>query len=475
MLRRRIVTVLVLAGSLALAAPAVATPAVAGPPPTGSPGSPGVGDPFFPFGGNGGYDIRHYHLDLTWQPDSKLLTGSETILATATQALSSFDLDLRGFTVKGVRVNGAPATFTRPAPDNTEPAQELTITPKRALRQHVPFVVQVQYAGTPEVVTDPDDAIEGWVPTRDGAFVVGEPQGAPGWFAANDTPTDKATYDVQLTVPDGLTAVGNGALVSQRSKNGLSTFHWLERYPMASYLATITFGKFDVTRERTPGGIPTYVAVDPSQKTDAAPALAKLPEIVDYFSGLYGRYPFETVGAIVDDAPDVGYALETQTKPVFDSAPDEATLAHEIAHQWFGDAVTLTQWPDIWLHEGFATLSEWLWSEHTAGQSAHDRFAELLAEPADADQWAFPPANPGAPANLFAGPVYDRGAMTLRALREKIGDDKFFTILRTWYRDHRYRNVTTAQFIALSEKVSGVDLDPFFTTWLYTAGKPTTW
>jgi len=475
MLRRRIVTVLVLAGSLALAAPAVATPAVAGPPPTGSPGSPGVGDPFFPFGGNGGYDIRHYHLDLTWQPDSKVLTGSETILATATQALSSFDLDLRGFTVKGVRVNGAPATFTRPAPDNTEPAQELTITPKRALRQHVPFVVQVQYAGTPEVVTDPDDAIEGWVPTSDGAFVVGEPQGSPGWFAANDTPTDKATYDVQLTVPDGLTAVGNGALVSQRSKNGLSTFHWLERYPMASYLATITFGKFDVTRGRTPGGIPTYVAVDPSQKTDAAPALAKLPEIVDYFSGLYGRYPFETVGAIVDDAPDVGYALETQTKPVFDSAPDEATLAHEIAHQWFGDAVTLTQWPDIWLHEGFATLSEWLWSEHTAGQSAHDRFAELLAEPADADQWAFPPANPGAPANLFAGPVYDRGAMTLQALREKIGDDKFFTILRTWYRDHRYRNVTTAQFIALSEKVSGVDLDPFFTTWLYTAGKPTTW
>ena len=475
MLRRRIVTVVVLAGSLALAAPAVATPTVAGPPPTGSPGSPGVGDPFFPFGGNGGYDIRHYHLDLTWQPDSKVLTGSETILATATQALSSFALDLRGFTVKGVRVNGAPATFTRPAPDNTEPAQELTITPKRALRQHVPFVVQVQYAGTPEVVTDPDDAIEGWVPTRDGAFVVGEPQGAPGWFAANDTPTDKATYDVQLTVPDGLTAVGNGALVSQRSKNGLTTFHWLERYPMASYLATITFGKFDVTRGRTPGGIPTYVAVDPSQKTDAAPALAKLPEIVDYFSGLYGRYPFETVGAIVDDAPDVGYALETQTKPVFDSAPDEATLAHEIAHQWFGDAVTLTQWPDIWLHEGFATLSEWLWSEHTAGQSAHDRFAELLAEPAAADQWAFPPANPGAPANLFAGPVYDRGAMTLQALREEIGDDKFFTILRTWYRDHRYRNVTTAQFIALSEKVSGVDLDPFFTTWLYTAGKPTTW
>jgi len=436
---------------------------------------PGVGDPFFPFGGNGGYDVRHYHLDLTWQPESKVLTGSETVLATATQALSSFDLDLRGFTVEGVRVNGAPATFTRPAQDNTEPAQELTITPKRPLRQHVPFVVQIQYAGTPEVITDPDGSSEGWVPTDDdGAFVVGEPQGAPGWFAANDTPTDKATYDVQLTVPDRLTAVGNGALLSQRSKNGRTTFHWFERYPMASYLATITFGKFEVRRGRTPGGIPTYVAVDPNQD-GAWTVLAKLPEIVDYFSGLYGRYPFETVGAIVDNAPDVGYALETQTKPVFDSAPDEPTLAHEIAHQWFGDAVTLTQWPDIWLHEGFATLSEWLWSEHTGGQSAHGEFTALLARPATDRLWNPPPANPGDPAKLFGSPVYNRGAMTLQALREKIGDDKFFTILRTWYRDHRYGNVTTADFIALSEKVSGADLDAFFTTWLYTAGKPTAW
>lgn len=410
--RLRIATVLVLTGCLALAAPAAATASAAGSPPAtgsppaagstpaGSPGSPGVGDPFFPFGGNGGYDVRHYHLDLTWQPDSKLVTGSETILATATQALSSFDLDLRGFTVKGVRVNGAPAFFTRPAQDNTEPAQELTITPERPLRQHVPFVVQIEYAGTPEVITDPDGSREGWVPTDDGAFVVGEPQGAPGWFAANDTPTDKATYDVQLTVPDRLTAVGNGALISQRSKNGRTTFHWFERYPMASYLATITFGVFEVKRGRTPGGIPTYVAVDPKQD-DAWTVLAKLPEIVDYFSGLYGRYPFETVGAIVDNAPKVGYALETQTKPVFDSAPDEATLAHEIAHQWFGDAVTLTQWPDIWLHEGFATLSEWLWAEHAGGQSAHAAFAALLARPATDRLWNPPPANPGDPAKLF--------------------------------------------------------------------------
>ena len=477
--RRRIVTVLVLAGSLVLTAPAVATPAVAAPvtaaPAVGTPGSPGVGDPFFPFGGNGGYDVRHYHLDLSWNPDSKVLSGSETILATATKALSRFDLDLRGFTVKRVTVNGAPATVTRPRQDNTERAQELTITPKRALRQHVPFVVRIQYAGTPEVVTDPDDAIEGWVPTSDGAFVVGEPQGSPGWFAANDTPTDKATYDVQLTVPDGLTAVGNGALISQRSENGRSTFHWLERYPMASYLATITFGKFEVTRGRTPGGIPTYVAVDPTQAAASTPVLAKLPAIVDYFSGVFGRYPFETVGAIVDNAPDVGYALETQTKPVFDHAPDEATLAHEIAHQWFGDAVTLKKWPDIWLHEGFATLSEWLWSEHTGGRSAHEAFAALLAQPADADLWSPPPANPGNPANLFGSPVYDRGGMTLQALREKIGDKKFFTILRSWYQEHRYGNATTAQFIALSEKVSGADLDAFFTTWLYTPGKPTTW
>ena len=164
---------------------------------------------------------------------------------------------------------------------------------------------------------------------------------------------------------------------------------------MAPYLTTITLGKFAVTTGRA-GGIPTYVAVDPSQVAASAPVLRRLPEMVAFLQDLYGPYPFETVGAIVDDAPDVGYALETQTKPVFDRAPDETTLLHELSHQWYGDAVTLRQWPDIWLHEGFATWSEWIWAERHGGPSAKQRFDELAATPAsDEDFWNPPPGDPG--------------------------------------------------------------------------------
>ncbi len=431
----------------------------------GDVGAAGGGDALFPFAGNGGYDVQRYQLNLDWNPNSNVLRGSERIAAITTQSLRSFNLDLTGLTVKKVQVNGRAARFIRVG-------QELIVTPSEPLPDHRRFAVALEYSGVPKVITDPDGTFEGWVPTRDGVFVVGEPQGSQTWFAVNNSPADKAIFDVSMTVPDGLTAVGNGRLVSQQASGGRRTFRWVECSPMAPYLATITVGRFDVARGFTAGGIPTYVAVDPSQAAAARPVLAKLPAMVDFFSKVYGQYPFDIVGAIVDDAPKVGYALETQTKPVFDTAPDETTLVHELAHQWFGDAVTLTKWSDIWLNEGFATWSEWLWAEHTGGRSAHDTFVALRAEPAGSDLWAPAPAGLVDPADIFARSVYDRGAMSLQALREKIGDKVFFHVLRTWYREHRYGNVTTGEFVALSERLSHQDLKPFFRTWLYSAEKP---
>ena len=448
-----------------VAATALVGPAGAAPGAAASAGAAGGGDRLFPFAGNGGYDVQRYRLDLHWQPGTNMLVASEQLVATATQSLSSFNLDLTGLTVNAVRVNGRQARFTRVG-------QELTVTPGKPLREDRRFVVSLDYSGVPKVVTDPDGSVEGWVPTEDGVFVVGEPQGSPSWFAVNNSPADKAEFDVSMTVPEGLTAVGNGRLVSQRSARGKSTFRWVERSAMAPYLATITVGRFDVARGVTPGGVPTYVAVDPAQAKSAAPVLAELPAMVDFFAGVYGKYPFEEVGAIVDHTPQVGYALETQTKPVFDTAPDAETLAHELAHQWFGDAVTVTRWSDIWLNEGFATWSEWLWTEHAGGRTAHDTFLALRAEPADSELWNPAPAELGDPGDIFARSVYDRGAMTLQALRERIGDDAFFKVLHCWYAEHRYGNVTTADFVALSERVSGKNLQSFFQTWLHMPGKP---
>jgi hypothetical protein len=249
---------------------------------------------------------------------------------------------------------------------------------------------------------------------------------------------------------------------------------WREGLPMAPYLATATLGRFDLTQYRLPSGLPVYIAIDPTLSTTSV--LKKLPEIVEFYSSIYGPYPFDAVGAIVDDAKEVGYSLETQTKPVFYRPPDEATLAHELSHMWYGDSVTLTQWPDIWLHEGFATWSEWIWSEHLGRKSAHQWFNTLYNTPAqDTAFWTPPPGDPGSPEFLFNGTIYYRGAMTLQALREKVGDEVFFRILRDWAAQHRYGNVTTAQFIALAEDDSGMELDHFFQVWLYQPDKPTSW
>ncbi|HVR14210.1 MAG TPA: M1 family metallopeptidase [Gaiellaceae bacterium] len=433
---------------------------------TFTPGSPGLGDPFFPLAGNGGYDVSHYGLNLSYEPSTNQLTGTATIDATATQDLSRFDLDLRGFSISRLDVDGRAATFTRDG-------QELIVTPRTGIHSGSGFTVVVGYAGTPTVVTDPDFSLEGWVPTDDGAFVVGEPQGSPAWYPVNDNPRDKAAYDFSVSVPAGLTVMANGVLVSHATSGGRTTWVWHEADPMAPYLSTATVGRFDLTIS-TAGGVPSYVAVDP--QLASGNVLRKLPEIVDFYSSIYGPYPFTAAGAIVDSARVVGYSLETQTKPVFDRVPDETTLAHEQSHMWFGDSVTLTEWPDIWLHEGFATWSEWIWSEHEGNRSAHQFFEHYYNTPAhDVRFWTPPPADPGTPFFMFNGTIYVRGAMTLQALREEVGEFTFFQIMRSWAAQNRHGNVTTAGFIALSEHLSGMDLDHFFDVWLYQPEKPVAW
>ena len=437
----------------------------AGPASASTFGAPGVGDPYFPLAGNGGYHVAHYDLTLRYDPGSRHLNGKAVITARATQRLSRFDLDLNGLKVTGLTVDHAKAEYRRYG-------QELIVTPRHTLRKGERFQVKVTYAGEPAPVTDPDGSLDGWIPTDDGAFVAGEPQGAMTWFPGNNHPKDKSSYDFTITVPEGRTAVANGVLLGQRTKNGKTTFRWRQKEPMAAYLATATVGKFQVNQYTTRDGIKVYDAVDPREAVAAKPVLKKLPSVLEWESKLFGPYPYRAAGAIVDHAPNVGYALETQTRPVYDRAPDLSTLVHESAHQWFGDSVSLTSWKEIWLNEGFATYAEWLYSEQHGGESAQDAFDELYERPASDGLWAFPPADPGSGANIFGTPVYARGAMTLQVLRRAVGDRTFFRILRAWAAEHRYGHGTTPQFEHLAERLSGKNLDALFHTWLYTAGKP---
>ncbi|WP_217546466.1 M1 family metallopeptidase [Streptomyces sp. GbtcB6] len=432
----------------------------------GTPGGAGVRDPYFPKAGNGGYDVGHYGLTLAYDPDGGRLTGTAVITARATQDLTAFDLDLKGLDVDTVTVEGRQARWNRAG-------QELTVRPHDDLKKGETFSTTVRYSGRPETLTDPDGSEEGWLRTDDGALGLGEPVGSMAWFPGNDHPFDKASYDITVTVPEGLQAVSNGELKSETTKNGRTTFAWHSAEPMASYVATVAVGRYTITRSTLPDGLPVYTAVDPTQEKASRAVLAQLPEIMEWEDYNFGPYPFPSTGAIVDRPADSGYALETQTRPVFPGAPDTATLVHELAHQWYGDSVTPRTWRDMWLNEGFATYAEWLWSEDHGGRTAQQTFDKFYATPADSDLWAFPPAEPSSAAHISDRPVYDRGAMVLQKIRQKVGDDTFYDIIQGWAAAHRHGNADTAEFTEYVEKTApGKDFSAIWKDWLYGDGKP---
>jgi hypothetical protein len=207
-------------------------------------------------------------------------------------------------------------------------------------------------------------------------------------------------------------------------------------------------------------------------------SFARQPEIIDFLSGIWGSYPWSASGGIVDDTDLLEFALETQTRPIYsklffgNSVDGDSVIVHELAHQWVGDSLAVAEWKHIWLNEGFATYSEWLWSEREGLGTAQEIFDNYyFGIPEDDPFWQVVIGDPG-PDLLFDIAVYWRGAMTLHQLRLAVGDDVFFRILRKWTRLHAGGNVTTDEFIDLAERVSGQDLDELFDTWLFTPGRP---
>ena len=440
---------------------------------TGAPvaGAPGVGDTYFPDLGNGGYDVAQYALNLTVDPATNHLDGIATISATATQDLSSFDLDLTGLEVYTLKVDGNDAPYTRNG-------RELVITPAKTLRAGQDFTVSVLYRGSPEPrSTKAIPVAVGWIATGDGSYVISEPEGASTWFPVNDHPSDKAAYTFHLTVPTGVTAVANGDLVTQtQSRDGAHTiFTYEEKAPMASYLVQVAIGDYQIDTSDGPNGVKIRNVFATPLADQARDYFKRTPEMLQLFADDFGPYPFDVYGVlVVNDRTQL--ALETQTLSIFDSTyvngrtGNDDAVAHELAHQWFGDNVSIASWKDIWLNEGLASYAEWLWEEHNGGPTAEAsarRVHDTLPP-----QSAALPGDPGV-AHLFDVPsVYARSAVMLEAIRLTVGDDAFFTILRTYASRFAGRNATTEDFISVVNEVSKRDLHDVFDAWLYRAPLP---
>lgn len=543
-------------------------------------GSSGIGDPYFPLLGNSGYNALHYDLALDLDVAGNAITaGLATIEAVALVDLCAFNLDLNGLEIEGIAVDGTPAQFTRRG-------SELTVMPAAPLGAGSPFTVDVRYHGVPlgqEAPTVGGLMLEllggilglggqkpgaeegeaygrGWWYGRDELFVAGEPAGSLTWFPANGHPSDKATYTMRLTVPRPYTVVANGLLRETIESQTATTTVWDSVDPVATYLVTFHAGRLTVEEREGPRGLPLRFSFAPEVPAAQRVMFDRLPEMIDYFESVFGPYPFASAGGTVVGAP-ILFALETQTMPTFGQVPTfgdeplppeilrslESTVAHELAHQWFGDTVSLLRWQDIWLNEGFASYAQILWTEHTGGvvarnhqiarlyatyaartpfqdparlatlnardvlegyQNFRRRFlglgvsasferdylaglgvtttaelealtaeqglAQLAALGVSAEEFPGKPVLVGDPGatDLFSSTVYDRGALTLHALRLRIGDEAFFAVLHTWTERYHDGNAATADFIALAEEISGQELDAFFDAWLYEIALP---
>ncbi|EAQ00274.1 putative peptidase [Janibacter sp. HTCC2649] len=418
-------------------------------------------DPYMPGHGDTAYGVDHYELDLTYKAAGNHLTGRAHLTLTLAVDTPTITLDLHALKVTRVDLTGA--NLRRWA----HRASHLTLRFADTVPAGTVLSLTIAYAGTPRTVPGPDGRA-GWEELADGVIVASQPHGAPSWFPCNDRAADKATYAISVTTDTAYAVVANGTL-AERRKDGRAT-RWIYAMdePMAPYLATVQIGRYETT-EVSGAPVPVRLHHPPRLRSAVAEAFADQAQMVSTFVELFGPYPFaEYAVVITDDVLEI--PLESQAASTFGSNhctrswEAQRLIAHELSHQWFGNAVTAAQWSDIWLHEGFACYAEWLWSEAagiaTTGEQAARHHEKLAALPQDVIV-----ISPGA-SEMFDDRIYKRGALTLHALRLEVGDTTFFAILRDWVARHNGGSVTTAEFEALSERTAGRRLSGLFHAWL---------
>ncbi|HWM22897.1 MAG TPA: M1 family metallopeptidase [Ilumatobacteraceae bacterium] len=428
----------------------------------------GAGDALYPELGSSDIDVASYDVALTYDPVSDRLSGKvvidvELLVDTDTVPLDAADLEILEVSVDGVA-----------APWNTQDDELLVeLAEPTASASHV--MVEVVY-DAPQRLRSMDAGFPvGWYDTDDGSYALNEPDGASAWLPVSDHPSDKATWRFEITVPEGTTAVANGELLHEIHAGQEVTWIWEEREPMTSYAVLVLTGDYEVVDGASAAGVDLVHAVLPSSREALAVYEPVTVDQLEFFVEWFGPYPFATYGlAITESFP--GLAMETQGRSLFSAVDFDGTLgrlqhfllAHELAHQWFGNAVSPARWTDMWLNEGFASYAEWMWLDEAGltplAMSADDALrgrqdAAISVDAPTLDE-------------LFGSGVYVGGAMVLHALRLEVGDDDFFEILRAWVARYNGKSATSDDFRALAAETAGRDLGPFFDAWLSSPDPP---
>lgn len=444
-------------------------------------------DRYTPGHGTEDFEVMHYDLHLDYQVTTNRLNGHATLSARAAVSLTSITLGLSGLRVLKVRVNGS-----RPARFNQRNGQAV-ITLAGSIAAGAEFAVDIRYEGHPSPVRGVWGDV-GWEELTDGVLVAGQPTGAPSWFPCNDHPSHKASFGFTVTTETNYAVVCNGTLVGRHAKASRQTWVYEQAEPMATYLATVQIGRYRIEPltvgapgpetglALTAGAAPAqYLAAPPGLIATARAALSAQQHMMAVFSRLFGPYPFPGYTVVVAD-DELEIPLEAQSLSIIgrnhldQTWNSERLIAHELAHQWFGNSLTASRWQDIWLHEGFACYAEWLWSEASGQGSVADHAAEarhgLIMKPQDLII-----GDPG-PELMFDDRVYKRGALALHALRTALGDERFFAFLQAWVERNRFGSVCTSQLSELArafgDDVPGFNADAILDSWLYREALPLT-
>lgn len=418
-----------------------------------------------------GFDVTKYDLDLTINEITHYIQGNVLAYVTAESNLTGIDYNLLGGTlsVSDVYVNNVTSTWTH---QNGIIHIPLNITSGQS------FTTRIIYAGTPGNSPAPYNI--GILFTTAAVYTLSNPDAGRYWWPSYDHPWDKALIDTHLTVRSDWLASANGLRQSiVDNGNGTRTHNWMCSYPVATYVVGIAAGPY-VEYNQTAGTLPIQNFVLPAQLNNATADFSNVPEMISYFSTVYGAYPFEKYGHSI--VPMSTYAaMEHQTQTTIGAAyingnhTYETIVAHELAHQWMGNSVTPLTMNDVWLKESFATYSEALWISHNAGWTAACNYVNssihayyINWENTNGAHTIYNPVYN----EMFAPPTYQKAASILHMLRLKLGNAAFFNFVQTYYNTYAGSNVITQEIVDMAEQVSGQDLTQFFQQWIYSPGIP---